>query len=273
MPQPEWDLEKGTVTLVKGEDTKTFDINKEEDREAMMKIGQRGWHFDDEASVELGQLRKIVENWDSAIVAATKSPEGVEQLIEQLGKLGVKLTTAEKKEIKDDPKILFDEDENSALIKTIQSLEKKIENLEKSQKDFKHEADEKETKAELERLNEEALALEKKYNGKGKDGKDNGTPKFEKDKVFKYMQEKQIYEPELAFKMMNYDKLTKYEKEKAINEYKEKLNDRKNAFTEPGDSSESNIQISPKKAKSYHERGRMALKSSKEKGQSLFIEG
>jgi len=56
--------------------------------------------------------------------------------------------------------------------------------------------------------------------GKDKDGKDNGTPKFDKEKVFEFAAKNQVTNLELAFKMMNFDKLTEAAQKKAINDYK-----------------------------------------------------
>jgi len=268
MSDPIWDNEKGTVTLVKGEDTKTFDLNKAEDQVSFMKMSQRGWYYDDEASKELGTLRSVIKNWDNAIEAAKNDDEAMKQLVGKIElAVGRSLTKTEKKDLNEGekPKILMDEDENSNLHKVIDSQNKRIESLEKLLKDFKKSNEDKETQEEVKRLNEEAAKLEKTYSG------DNGTPKFEKTKVFEFAAQNQITDIELAFKMMNYDKLTEAAKKSAIEEFKKQSDTRKQVFTEKDDIPDNNLSISQKtKTKSYHQLGVNALKSAKEKGMNLF---
>ena len=262
-----WDSEKGTVTLVKGEDTKTFDLNKEDDRTSFMKLGQRGWYYDEEASKELGEARKIIQNWDKAIEQARESDDAAKQLIQKLeSHIGRKLTFEEKKEIKEE-RILIDEEEDSKLNKIVADLRQQIADLQKKQAEQSKSFDERDTQAELDRLNKEADKLEEKYNGK------NDTPKFERKEIFAFAWEKGIVDLEDAFKLKYFDKLTEAAKKQFMAELKEKSQDRKNMFVETGEGvSDADLKVKPIKPTSYHQREQIMTEALKKSGKSLFDE-
>ena len=260
--EPKWDSEKGTVTLVNGEETKTFDLSKEEDRLNFMKLGQRGIKFDSQTE-ELGELRKqaeILHNWDSAFEAAKTSPEAMEQFIDKLEQgLGRPLTRKEEKEVRDEDSEFVDP--------AIKSLKQEIADL-KKQQELKSKADEDEKlKAEAEKLDREADALEKKYPG----SEDGRKPAFQRKEIFKFAAENGIFDLELAFKMKYLDKLTETAKQDALEEYKKQLKSRKDAFVEDGEgTSASDLKIQAPKAKSHYQLKDQMMETARKKGLSLF---
>jgi len=260
-----WDPQKGVVTLQKGESTKTFDLSKDEDRTSFMKLGQRGWYFDEDASKELGELRKIITNWDTAIQAAKNDDEAMGELIGKLElAIGRPLTKVEKKTLeKENEKILDDDDENSKLMQTLGALKKELDEIKKSRDNDRKASEEREIKALEVEIKAEAAELEKKYNGK------DGSPKFERKAVFAFAAENKIDNLETAFKLLNFEQLTEHAKKKALKDYQDQIKSRKTVNIESGEGHEE-FKISDKsKAKSYHQLGVEAGKLAKEKGLSL----
>ena len=265
--EPKWDSEKGTVTLVKGDDTKTLDLNKEEDRIALMKGYQRGWYFDDEASKELGDLRQKVkgyQNWDNAFEAAKKSDEAMEQFVDMLEKgLGRQLTRKEEAKIK--------EGDDSDFIdpSAIKALKQELADL-KKQQELRNKADDDEkTKAVAAQLEKEADILEKKYPGT-EDGK---KPAFKRQEIYTYMWENNLEKLSLedAFKLKYYDKLTEAAKEDFMADLKKQNKDRKNLFVEDGEgTSGSDLKDKPKPVKSHYELVNRMKETVAKKGLDLF---
>lgn len=270
---PSIDLEKGVITLKKGDDSKSFKLNDKNDIESLVKLGQRGWYFDEEASKELGELRKVVKNWDSAIEAARTDDKAMVQLKQKLElALGRPLTAKEERDVDkgEKPKILIDDEENSRLLSTIESLERKIAKLEQSQASYQQLFKKEKEDQLLKEINAEADKLEKKYNGLGKDGKPNGSPKFERTKVFSFASEKGIDDLEAAFKLMNFDKLTDFAKKELLAELKDQQEIRRSGFVETGDQSAEIETNKPKRHKTYHSVGLAAQKFAKNEGLNLF---
>jgi len=262
-----WDAEKGTVTLVKDEDTKTFDLSNENDRVTLMKMGQRGWYYDEVASKELGQLRTVVNNWDKTIEAAKKDDKAMQELVGKLEMaIGRPLTNKEEKDLDKGkmPKILLDEEEDSNIKNMFKQYEAKITELEKKLNQFAKGSEDKELAAIQAEIEKEAIALEKKYDGK------DGTPKFERDEIYKFAAEKGIDDLELAFKMMNLDKLTEAAQKKAIAEYQDQLKKRKAGFVESSEESAAIESSHKSNAKTYHQLGHEAFESAKKQGISFF---
>lgn len=265
------DLEKGVVTLKKGENAKSFNLKDENELTSLIKLGQRGWYYDDEASVELGQLRKVIKNWDSAIDAAKKDDAAMSELVGKLETLiGRPLTRQEERDLNrgEKPKILDDDDENNRLLNHIDELQKEIKQLKQSQSEFKK-SNEEQRLAELQKeIDAEATRLEKKY-----DGKDD-APKFDRKKVFAYASEKGLDDLELAFKLLNFEKLTEYAQKKALNDFKAQQDKRKTGFVETGGEATDFQPPAGKGSKrlTYHQMGRDALKSAKDSGISFFTD-
>ncbi len=266
------DLEAGVITLKKGEDIKSFKLNDINDMGELVKLGQRGIKFD-ETSVELGQLRTVVQNWDSAIDAARNDDKAMVQLVQKMETaIGRPLTKKEEKQIDkgQKPNILVDDDENSRLNETIGSLEKKIESLNQSQESLKIGSEETENRRLMAEISKEADTLELKFNGKDKQGKDNGSPKFVRNKVFEFASESGITDLEKAFQVMNIDKLTAHSKKVLLEELKAQQNNRKEGFVETGTQSAELKPTKSAKNKTYHQLGQSILETTKAEGLSLF---
>ncbi len=265
---PQIDLEKGMVTLKNGEDVKTFSLKNQDDLNSLIKLGQRGWYYDDTASKELGELRKVVKNWDTALEAARSDDAAMEELVFKLeSALGRPLTKKEEKQMEkgQKPQILLDEEENSRLVQTIDSLMQEIETLKKSQAEFNKTNKEKELQSLQAQIEAEAERLEKKFSGK------DGSPKFERSQVFEFAAQNRIEDLELAFKLMNLDKLTAFAKKQAIVEFQEQQKQRQSGFVETGDNPAQVSQPKAQKRLTYHKLGQDAMESAKNNGLNLFV--
>lgn len=266
---PQIDLEKGVITLRKGEDAKSFKLTDENDLNSLVKLGQRGWYFDDEASRELGELRKVVKNWDSAIEAARKDDAALADLKQRLEMaVGRPLTRKEERQVEggEKPQILIDEEENSRVLQMFESMQKEIAELKKSQADFKQTAEQRQKEELQAQIEAEASRLEKKFDGK------DGSPKFERQKVYNFAAEKGIEDLELAFKMLNFDKLTELAQKKALKELKDQQEKRNSGFTETGTRTAELKTEKAKKRPTYHALGLDALKEARNNGLSLFTD-
>ncbi len=269
------DLEAGVITLKKGENIESFKLNDADDMGKLVKLGQRGIYFDDVASVELGQMRTVISDWDSAIDAARKDDGAMEKLKTKMEVL-IGRPFTKKEEIQIDkgqkPNILLDDDENSRLNNTIESLETKIESLNQSQEKLKTGSEETENRRLMAEISKEADVLELKFNGKDKQGKDNGSPKFERNKVFEFASESGITDLEKAFQVMNIDKLTAHSKKVLLEELKAQQNNRNEGFVEKGTQTAELKPAKPAKNKTYHQLGQSILETAKAEGLSLFKE-
>jgi hypothetical protein len=268
-----FDKEKGTVTLKKGEQTKTFDLNKEEDQVSLMKLGQRGWYYDEDASKELGELRQWKTNWDTAWEAAKNDPEKRVILAKKFNaEFGDDIFTisddAHKGKGKDgdEPRIFMDEDENSKFLETVRGLQKEIADLKKAQENTLKASQDAQLEQEAQKVIAEADALEKKYDGK------DGSPKFVRQDVFNFASEHGLGNLETAYKLLNLDKLTEHVKKKTLEEYQNQIKERKKVTIETDDGSEEFQVATKSKAKTYQQLGKEAHKSAVEEGINFFTE-
>jgi len=210
----------------------------------------------DKRQHEYGELKRQVETLNSLFQKAKEDDEALHQLRAHIeAAIGRPLTAKEKRELEDDVNVeddLFDSPVVKKLQEEIQQLKKQQEELLLAE--------------EIKRMEAEIKSLELKYDGK------NGLPKFNRDEVLNFAVEKGIADLELAYKMVNFDRLTQSAKQKVKEEIKEREQKLKDATgIARGDTPET-IKSEPKKYRSYSDLTNELLKEIKEKGIDLFTD-
>lgn len=266
------DLEKGIVTLKKGEETKQYSLKSEDDLKRFVNEAQQGWYFSTEASRELGELRKTVQNWDQMLEAARTDPNAAANLKQKIElAIGRPLSAKEDHQVdqavdKSDGKILFDEEDDARLKQALSPFQRKIEELERKLAAAEQSEKERRDQELTRELNAEADKLEKQFPG------DDGKPKFERDKVFKFAAENGIGDLKLAFRAMTFDQWTEAVKKNTLDEMKKQENKRKGAQVETTGDGPAGVDLHASKSKrrSYRDVGLDALGAARSEGISLF---
>ena len=205
---------------------------------------------------EYGELKRQIETLNSLFQQAREDDQALEQLKAHIeAAIGRPLTAKEQRQLEHDTDVEDDIFESPV----VKKLQDEIQQLKKQQEELLLAEEQKLLEAEIK-------SLEAKYDGT------NGLPKFDRDEVLNFAVEKGIADIELAYKLVNFDRLTESAKQKVKEDLKERERKLKDATSIEKDGTPATLEKEPRKYRSYSEITKDLMKEIKEQGIDLFTD-